>query len=81
MQNLPSSIDLLLDPVSLSVIGIYILLYVWEIFLPRKKNMPKIKYATLRGILAFAVFFYLSSYLPVFTDGYLAKYQLIDPEA
>ncbi|MEM9297224.1 MAG: hypothetical protein AAF149_08010 [Bacteroidota bacterium] len=73
MQNLPSSIDLLLDPVSLSVIGIYILLYVWEIFLPRKKNMPKIKYATLRGILAFAVFFYLSSYLPV--------YQLIDPEA
>ena len=78
MKTLPSPIDLLLDPVSLAVIGMYLALYGWETFFPRKKNLPKIKGATFRGLVFFALFFYLSSYLPIFTDEYLARYQLID---
>lgn len=78
MENLPTPLEILFDPVSLSVIGMYVLLYVWETLFPRKKDLPKIKYATVRGIAAFAFFFYLSSYLPLFTDEYLASYQLID---
>ncbi|MEQ9166573.1 MAG: sterol desaturase family protein [Fulvivirga sp.] len=77
MESLPTPLELLLDPVSLIIIGIYMSLYLWESFFPRQK-FPKIKYATLRGITAFAVFFYLSSYLPIFTDGYLASLQLVD---
>lgn len=75
---MPTPLEILLDPVSLTVIGMYIFLYLWETFFPRKKNLPKIPYATFRGILAFGVFFYLSSYLPLFTDEFLASYQLID---
>ncbi|MEQ9374304.1 MAG: sterol desaturase family protein [Imperialibacter sp.] len=75
---MPNPLEILLDPVSLIVIGVYVLLYTWEQLFPRNKNMPKIKYATLRGFIAFAIFFYLGSYLPYFTDEFLASYQLID---
>lgn len=71
-------IEILLDPVSLIVIGMFVFLYVWESLFPRKKNLPKIKYAALRGIVSFFVFFYLGSYLPLLTDEFLASYQLID---
>lgn len=76
--NLPTPIEILLDPISLTVIGIYIALFAWESFFPRHKNLPKIPYATARGLIAFAVFFYLSSYLPLLTDEYLASYQLVN---
>lgn len=78
---MPNPIDILLDPISLAVIGIYALLFVWETLFPRHQNLPAIKNATLRGLIAFAVFFYLSSYLPLFTDEYLASYQLLDLSA
>ena len=76
-----SPIDILMDPISLAVIGMYVLLYVWETLFPRNKHLPKIKYATLRGITGFAIFFFLSSYLPMLTDEYLASFQLFDLSA
>lgn len=75
---MPTPLQLLLDPISLTIIGIYILMYVWESMFPRHKNLPKVKYATLRGLVAFGVFFYLSSYLPILTDEYLASFQLVN---
>ncbi|MTI40197.1 sterol desaturase family protein [Fulvivirga lutimaris] len=80
MESLPTPLELLLDPVSLIIIAIYAALYIWESAFPRQQ-FPKIKYATLRGIAAFGVFFYLSSYLPIFTDGYLASFQVVDLSA
>ena len=77
-MTFPTPLELLLDPVSLTVIAMYIFLYLWESLFPRNRDFPKIKYATIRGLFSFAVFFYLSSYLPILTDGFLAKYQLID---
>ncbi len=81
MQNLPSPIDILMDPVSMIIIAIYLTLYLWENIVPRNKNMPRIRYATLRGVVAFFIFFFLSSYLPFYTDEFLASFQLIDLSA
>lgn len=75
---MPTPLEILLDPISLIVIGMYLLLFAWESLFPRHRNMPRIRYATLRGLLGFATFFYLSSYLPLFTDEFLSSYQLLD---
>ncbi len=74
----PTPLEVLLDPVSLTVIAMFIGLYVWEKLFPRNKNLPAVKHATIRGLIAFSVFFYLSSYLPILTDGFLAQYQIIN---
>ncbi len=80
METLPTPIDIFLDPISLTIVSLYASLYVWESLFPRTK-LPTIQYATLRGLVSFVIFFLLSSYLPLFTDGYLANYQLIDLSA
>lgn len=77
-MNFPTPLELLLDPISLTVIGMFIALYGWEKLFPRNKNLPSVKYATVRGLIAFTFFFYLNSYLPMVTDGYLAEYQMMD---
>ncbi|NJB69711.1 sterol desaturase/sphingolipid hydroxylase (fatty acid hydroxylase superfamily) [Saonia flava] len=77
LNNLPNPIDLLLDPISLIVLGIYGALMAWEAIFPARK-LPKIKNWKLRGMVSFAIFFYLSSYLPMIWDVYLADYQIFD---
>ncbi len=77
MQNLPSPIDILLDPVSLAVIALYAGLMIWEAIFPARK-LPKVKFWQLKGALSFFAFFYLSSYLPLWTDPFLAEYTLFD---
>ena len=77
-MNFPSPLELLLDPISLIVIAMYVLLFLWESLFPRNMHLPKIKYATWRGIAFFIIFFYLSAYLPLLTDGFLSNYQLAD---
>ncbi|MEO1051759.1 MAG: sterol desaturase family protein [Bacteroidota bacterium] len=78
MNNLPTPWEIFTDPITLTILGLYVALYLWETFFPRNRHMPKIRYATLRGIVAMFVFFMLGTYLPIFTDGFLAQYQLID---
>lgn len=77
LMNLPGPLELILDPVSQVVIGIYGLLMLWEAIFPARK-LPHIKYWKLKGVFAFVLFFFLSSYLPIIWDGYLATYQLFD---
>lgn len=74
---MPTPLEILLDPVSIIVIVIYSSLILWEEFFPARK-LPSVKFWKVKGIAAFAVYFFLSSYLPLFTDGYLAQYQLFD---
>lgn len=76
-ENLPGPLDLLLDPVSLIVFGIYVALMLWEAIFPARK-LPRIKYWKLKGMISFAVFFFLSSYLPMLWDVHLSTYQLLD---
>ncbi|MGI9550147.1 MAG: sterol desaturase family protein, partial [Aurantibacter sp.] len=74
---MPTPLEILLDPVSLIVLAMYAILMIWEALFPARQ-LPKIKFWKLRGLTAFAFFFYLSSYLPLFTDPYLEPYRLFD---
>lgn len=70
-------LEILLDPVSITVLVMYGLLMVWEAVFPAE-TLPKVKFWKLRGLLSFAFFFFLSSYLPLFIDPYLEPYRLLD---
>ncbi len=72
-----SPLEILLDPISLIVIVMYLALMLWEAIWPAKQ-LPYVKYWKLKGIASFIFFFYLSSYLPMLIDPYLADYQLFD---
>lgn len=74
---MPSPVELLLDPISLAVIAMYAGLLTWETFFPAR-TLPPVKYWKLKGIVSFALFFYLSSYLPLLIDPILGAYQLVD---
>ena len=74
---MPSPIDILLDPVSLGVLALYAVLMLWEAVAPGR-SLPKIKGWLPRALTSFVVYFYLSSYLPLLWDGFLAQYQLLD---
>jgi sterol desaturase/sphingolipid hydroxylase (fatty acid hydroxylase superfamily) len=77
INNLPTPLELVLDPISLIVFGIYALLMAWEAIFPAR-TLPKMKYWKIRGMASFALFFFLSSYLPILWDTQLSAYQLFD---
>jgi len=74
---MPTPIEILLDPVSLGVLGLYATLILWEALMPARA-LPRVKGWLLRASGSFVVYFYLSSYLPLIWDEFLARYQLID---
>ena len=74
---MPSIIDLLLHPVSLITMGMYLLLIAWEWAMPARA-LPHVPAWRLRGLAAFAVYFVLSSYLPLLWTQYLLPLQLFD---
>ncbi|MEO9964494.1 MAG: sterol desaturase family protein [Reichenbachiella sp.] len=76
-SQLPSPVDILLDPLSLYVLGAYGLLIAWEEIFPARK-LPKVKNWRIKGLTFFFTYFFVASYLPLFTDPYLAEYQLMD---
>src|SRR5215213_5815267 len=74
---MPTPLDILLDPVSLSILGIYFLLMLWEAIFPGRR-LPSVKFWRARGIIFFLFYFYLSTYLPLLYAAYLPEAQLID---
>lgn len=74
---MPTPLEILLDPVSLVVIAMYAGLLLWETLAPGR-TLPYVRGWRLRGLIAFAVYFYLSSYLPLLWDGYLEQFRLLD---
>ena len=74
---MPTPIEILLDPVSLGVLGLYGALMVLEALAPGRV-LPRVKGWIPRALASFAAYFYLSSYLPLIWDDYLAQYQLLD---
>ena len=78
MNSLPAPWEIFTDPLVLMILGMYVALFAWEQFFPRNKNLPKIPFATARGVISMVVFFMIGTYLPIFTDGFLSAYQLID---
>ncbi|MES9991810.1 MAG: sterol desaturase family protein [Candidatus Thiodiazotropha sp.] len=74
---MPNPIELLLDPVSVIIFLLYLGLMLWEALSPAR-NLTHARWWKTRGITAFMLFFYLSSYLPLWWDAYLVEYQLFD---
>ena len=74
---MPTPLEIVLDPVSLGIIGMYVLLMVWEAFFPARR-LPPIPFWKIKGVISFFLFFYLSSYLPILYSQWLPSAQLID---
>jgi sterol desaturase/sphingolipid hydroxylase (fatty acid hydroxylase superfamily) len=74
---MPTPIDILLDPVSLSVMALYGGLMLWEALLPARP-LPAVRGWKLRGLAAFFTYLLVSSYLPLLWSSELARYQLLD---
>ncbi len=74
---MPTPLQILLDPISLAVLGIYAALILLEALFPARP-LPAIKGWKTRGLIVFAVYFFASSYLPLLWGETLAKYQLFD---
>ena len=77
IYDLPNPIDIVLDPISLAILASYAGLMLWEAIAPARK-LPVIKGWKIRATLTFTMYFFLSSYLPMIWDQYLAPYQLFD---
>ena len=74
---MPTPLELVLDPVSLAIIGLYAALIAWEAMFPARA-LPFVKGWKARGLAAFCAFFLLSSYLPFLWSEHLAHFQLFD---
>jgi sterol desaturase/sphingolipid hydroxylase (fatty acid hydroxylase superfamily) len=72
-----SVFDVFLNPVTQAILGLYAFLMIWEALFPARK-LPKIQGWHFRGISMFLIYMYLSSYLPLLWDKYLAPFQLLD---
>lgn len=77
ISNLPNPIEVMLDPISLIILGFYLFLILWEAFFPARQ-LPTVNYWKLRGLTFFTLFFFVASYLPMITDPFLVQFQLID---
>lgn len=74
---MPTPIEILMDPVSLYLLGMYLLLILWEAIFPAR-DLPRIAYWRIKGVLSFFFFFYLSTYLPLWYAAWLPSSALID---
>lgn len=74
---MPTPLELLLDPISLGLLGMYLLLILCETFFPARK-LPTIKHWKAKGIFSFFLFFFLSTYLPLWYAQWLPTSQLIN---
>jgi sterol desaturase/sphingolipid hydroxylase (fatty acid hydroxylase superfamily) len=77
---MPTPLEILRDPVSLTVLALYAALIIFEALFPARQ-LPRVKGWRVSGLIAFAVYFFLSSYLPLFWNVYLARLQLLDLSA
>lgn len=77
---MPTPLQILLDPVSLTVLGIYAVLILLEALLPARP-LPKVRGWRTRALIVFACYFFASSYLPLIWGETLAKVQLFNLES
>lgn len=77
---MPTPLDLLLDPLSWIVFAIFGALALWETLAPGRA-LPRVRHWRPRALAAFAVYFLLSSYLPLLWADPLAPLQLFDLSA
>lgn len=74
---MPSPIEILTDPITLSIIAIYAVLMLVEALFPARK-LPEVESWKIKGIAAFLLFFLLSTYLPLWWARLLPQTQLLN---
>ena len=74
---MPTPLEILLDPVSLTVLAVYAALIVVEALFPARP-LPPVRFWRTRAFAVFIVYFFLSSYLPLVWSEALASYKLVD---
>lgn len=74
---MPSPWEILMDPVSLSIIAMYFILVCVELAFPAR-TLPRIRYWKIKGIISFLLFFYMSSYLPLLYAQWLPASPVLD---
>lgn len=77
---MPTPLQILLDPVSLTVLGLYGVLILLEALFPARP-LPPVKGWKTRALAVFVFYFYLSSYLPLLWGDTLAQYQRFNLES
>lgn len=77
ISQFPSPLELIMDPASIIVISIFLFLIIAEELRPGRR-LPNVKNWKIKGLFAFIVYFFLSSYLPLFWNEYLAQYRVFD---
>ena len=77
---MPTPLEILLDPVSLAVLAIYGALIFVEAVFPARA-LPQVPGWHARALVVFAVYFFLSSYLPLLWGDLLAPFRLVDLES
>lgn len=74
---MPTPLEILLDPVSLTFSGIYALLMLWEGIFPARK-LPHVRYWQVKGIASYVFYLLLSTYLPLAYADWLPTAALLD---
>jgi sterol desaturase/sphingolipid hydroxylase (fatty acid hydroxylase superfamily) len=73
----PTPLELLLDPLTLSAIGVFAALATWEALFPARV-LPRVRGWRTKGALAFAAYLLISSYLPYAWAAWLAPFVIVD---
>lgn len=74
---MPTPLDLLCDPVTLTAIGLYIGLLVWETLAPARR-LPAVAGWRIRTLIGFLAYLMISGYLPWLWADLIAPYRLFD---
>lgn len=74
---MPTPLQLLLDPVTLTVIGLFGVLMLWEALWPARP-LPVVPQWRLRALTSFAAYLMISGYLPLLLGDALAALRLFD---
>ncbi|WP_129778251.1 sterol desaturase family protein [Peristeroidobacter soli] len=74
---MPTPLQILLDPISLTVLGLYAALILLEALFPARA-LPQVKGWRTRALMVFFIYFFASSYLPLLWGETLSRYQLFD---
>jgi sterol desaturase/sphingolipid hydroxylase (fatty acid hydroxylase superfamily) len=77
---MPTPLQILLDPVSLTLLALYAALLLLEALFPGRP-LPRVRGWHARATVVFVCYFFMSSYLPLVWGDSLAGYQLFNLES
>jgi sterol desaturase/sphingolipid hydroxylase (fatty acid hydroxylase superfamily) len=77
---MPTPLEILLDPISLSVLGLYAAMILIEALFPAR-TLPSVRGWRTRATIVFAFYFFTASYLPMLWSSVLSGYQIADLES